>query len=218
MARRSYLKVVGVVENMSEFVAPDGQRFALFGRGGGAALAAEIGAPLVASIPIEPEVSEGGDTGQPVVLSAPDHPRGRRSTRSPARSWTSCSRRSRWPAAPRASSNSRPPTSPPSTPPRHSDGKDGLKVRFETSDNCAMSCSSIADRVFSAARPHDLVSAMGAEFESDLVSELRAAVAGPHVSETDMLGIADAVLLILHEWTVSVETVCQLDHAPGETI
>ena len=76
MARRSYLKVVGVVENMSEFVAPDGQRFALFGRGGGQALADEIGAPLVASIPLEPEVSEGGDTGTPVALSAPDSPAG----------------------------------------------------------------------------------------------------------------------------------------------
>jgi len=76
MARRSYVKVVGVVENMSEFVAPDGQRFALFGRGGGAALASEIGAPLVASIPLEPEVSEGGDTGTPVVLAAPGSPAG----------------------------------------------------------------------------------------------------------------------------------------------
>src|SRR3954469_12626796 len=76
MARRSYMKVVGVVENMSEFVAPDGQRFALFGRGGGAALAQEIGSPLVASIPLEPEVSEGGDTGTPVALSAPDSPAG----------------------------------------------------------------------------------------------------------------------------------------------
>ncbi len=76
MARRSYLKVVGVVENMSEFVTPDGQRFALFGRGGGQALADEIGAPLVASIPLEPEVSEGGDTGTPVALAAPDSPAG----------------------------------------------------------------------------------------------------------------------------------------------
>ncbi len=76
MARRSYMKVVGVVENMSEFVAPDGQRFALFGTGGGAALAEEIGAPLVASIPLEPEVSEGGDSGTPIALGAPDSPAG----------------------------------------------------------------------------------------------------------------------------------------------
>ena len=76
MARRTYLKVVGVVENMSEFVAPDGQRFALFGSGGGTALAAEIGAPLVATVPLEPAVSEGGDAGMPVAWAAPDSPAG----------------------------------------------------------------------------------------------------------------------------------------------
>ncbi|MCI4355035.1 MAG: Mrp/NBP35 family ATP-binding protein, partial [Thermoplasmata archaeon] len=76
MARRSFLRVVGVVENMTAFVAPDGTRYELFGEGGGAALAAEIGAPLAAQIPLEPEVSRGGDTGQPVALSAPDSPAG----------------------------------------------------------------------------------------------------------------------------------------------
>jgi ATP-binding protein involved in chromosome partitioning len=76
MARRSYLKVVGVVENMSAFVAPDGQHFAVFGEGGGAALAAEIGAPLVASIPLEPAVSAGGDVGEPLAWSQPDSPAG----------------------------------------------------------------------------------------------------------------------------------------------
>jgi ATP-binding protein involved in chromosome partitioning len=77
MARRSYMNVVGVVENMSEFVAPDGERFALFGTGGGAALAREIGAPLVATIPLEPEVGEGGDSGAPVAWSAPESPAGK---------------------------------------------------------------------------------------------------------------------------------------------
>jgi ATP-binding protein involved in chromosome partitioning len=72
MARRSYLKVLGVVENMSEFVAPDGSRHAIFGRGGGERLATLTGAPLVGRIPIEPAVSEGGDTGRPVVVSHPD--------------------------------------------------------------------------------------------------------------------------------------------------
>ena len=76
MAHRSYLKVVGVVENMSEFVAPNGERYALFGTGGGAALAEEIGAPLVARIPLEPEVSQGGDDGRPAALAAPDSPAG----------------------------------------------------------------------------------------------------------------------------------------------
>jgi ATP-binding protein involved in chromosome partitioning len=77
MARRTYLKVVGVIENMSEFVAPDGQRFALFGSGGGAALAEEIGAPLVASVPLEPAVSGGGDAGTPAAWAHAESPAGR---------------------------------------------------------------------------------------------------------------------------------------------
>ena len=76
MARRSYMKVAGVIENMSAFVAPDGTSYALFGTGGGAALAREIGAPLLATFPIEPAVAEGGDSGHPVVLAAPDSPTG----------------------------------------------------------------------------------------------------------------------------------------------
>ena len=76
MARRSYMKVIGVVENMCEFVTPSGERFALFGEGGGQALASDIGAPLVASIPLEPAVSRGGDAGRPVALSDPESPAG----------------------------------------------------------------------------------------------------------------------------------------------
>jgi len=72
MARRSYMKIAGVVENMSAFVAPGGEELAIFGTGGGAALAQEIEAPLVAQIPIEPAVSRGGDTGTPVAISAPE--------------------------------------------------------------------------------------------------------------------------------------------------
>ena len=74
MARRSYLKVLGVVENMHEFVAPDGSRHAIFGSGGGRRLAALTGAPLVGEVPIDGAVSEGGDVGRPVVLSHPDLP------------------------------------------------------------------------------------------------------------------------------------------------
>jgi ATP-binding protein involved in chromosome partitioning len=74
MARRSYLKVLGIVENMSEFVAPDGSRHAIFGSGGGRRLAALTGAPLVGVIPIEASVSQGGDDGRPVVLETPDSP------------------------------------------------------------------------------------------------------------------------------------------------
>ncbi len=68
MARKSYLRVAGVIENMSVFVAPDGERYELFGSGGGQALAAEAGVPLIGQIPIEPTVSAGGDRGRPVAL------------------------------------------------------------------------------------------------------------------------------------------------------
>jgi ATP-binding protein involved in chromosome partitioning len=74
MARRSYLKVLGVIENMTEFVAPDGSRHAIFGSGGGKRLAALTGAPLVGAVPIEPAVSSDGDAGTPVVLAHPDAP------------------------------------------------------------------------------------------------------------------------------------------------
>jgi ATP-binding protein involved in chromosome partitioning len=68
MARKSYVRVAGVIENMSSFVAPDGSEHALFGEGGGRALAAEAGVPLIGSIPIEGSVASGGDEGRPVVL------------------------------------------------------------------------------------------------------------------------------------------------------
>ena len=68
MARKSHIRVAGVIENMSAFTAPDGTEYALFGRGGGERLAQESGVPLIGSIPLEPEVSTGGDDGQPVAL------------------------------------------------------------------------------------------------------------------------------------------------------
>ena len=69
MARRSHMPILGVVENMSAFTTPDGTSWPLFGEGGGERLAQEIGAPLLGSIPLEPAVSAGGDTGQPVATS-----------------------------------------------------------------------------------------------------------------------------------------------------
>jgi len=66
--------VLGVVENMSVFIPPDApdKRYALFGSGGGARLAEEAGVPLLAELPLEMPVREGGDSGRPVVLSHPD--------------------------------------------------------------------------------------------------------------------------------------------------
>ena len=68
MGRKNYLRVVGVVENMSYLVDADGGRQAVFGSGGGEELAAEIGAPLLGSIPLDAAVAEGFDTGEPAVL------------------------------------------------------------------------------------------------------------------------------------------------------
>ena len=77
MARRSYLKVLGVIENMHAFIAPDGSSHAIFGSGGGRRLAALTGAPLVGEVPIESAVSEGGDVGRPIVLAHPELPAAR---------------------------------------------------------------------------------------------------------------------------------------------
>lgn len=68
MARRSFLRVAGVIENMSAFECNHGESYALFGTGGGQALADEIGVELLGQVPIEPTVAAGGDAGQPVVL------------------------------------------------------------------------------------------------------------------------------------------------------
>jgi len=77
MAQRSYLKVLGVVENMSAFECAHGETYALFGEGGGAELAAELGCPLVGQVPIEPLLSAGADAGRPVVLDHPEAPAAR---------------------------------------------------------------------------------------------------------------------------------------------
>jgi ATP-binding protein involved in chromosome partitioning len=77
MARRSYLKVAGVVENMSAFTCDHGQSYALFGSGGGQALADSVHAPLLAQVPLEPGVAAGGDTGAPLALAEPQSAAGR---------------------------------------------------------------------------------------------------------------------------------------------
>jgi len=66
--------VLGVVENMSWFLPPDqpDRRYALFGSGGGALLADEAGVPLLAQLPLELPVREGGDEGRPIVLAQPE--------------------------------------------------------------------------------------------------------------------------------------------------
>ncbi len=73
MFQQMGVPVLGVVENMSAFIPPDApdKRYPIFGSGGGATLAREAGVPLLAELPLELPVREGGDSGVPVVLSAP---------------------------------------------------------------------------------------------------------------------------------------------------
>lgn len=75
MAHRVDLPVIGVLENMSGFVAPDtGHRYDVFGAGGGAQLAKDLGRPLIGQIPLEPSVAEAGDAGTPVVAGETESP------------------------------------------------------------------------------------------------------------------------------------------------
>jgi ATP-binding protein involved in chromosome partitioning len=76
MARRSYMPIVGVVENMAGLVCECGRVHDVFGHGGGQELADELGVPLIASIPLDPAVVPGGDSGRPVVAAAEHSPAG----------------------------------------------------------------------------------------------------------------------------------------------
>jgi ATP-binding protein involved in chromosome partitioning len=67
MAQKNFLRIAGVIENMSAFTCEHGQSYALFGEGGGEACAREAGAPL-GSVPLEALVASSGDAGEPVAL------------------------------------------------------------------------------------------------------------------------------------------------------
>jgi ATP-binding protein involved in chromosome partitioning len=67
-ARKSNIRVLGVIENMSGLICSCGQRHNLFGEGGGLALANELSVPLLAEISLRAEINEGGDIGEPAVL------------------------------------------------------------------------------------------------------------------------------------------------------
>ena len=70
LARRSNLRVVGVIETMSAFTCEHGTPQAVFGSGGGQRLSDEIGVPLLGSIPLDGAVVEGGDDGNPAVTGS----------------------------------------------------------------------------------------------------------------------------------------------------
>src|SRR3990167_5181608 len=75
MFQKLNVPVLGIVENMSYFLAPDtGARYAIFGEGGGRRIAEEYGVPLLAQIPLDPETRAGGDEGSPITIRRPDSP------------------------------------------------------------------------------------------------------------------------------------------------
>ena len=77
MAERTNLRPVGVIENMSWFVCPHcGERERIFGEGGGQEAADTLGVPMLAQIPLVPDLREGGDIGAPIVVTDPDSPAG----------------------------------------------------------------------------------------------------------------------------------------------
>ncbi|HWA85023.1 MAG TPA: P-loop NTPase [Opitutus sp.] len=77
MFQKVNVPLLGVAENMSYFVDPSGQRHDLFGHGGGLATAARLGTSLLGQVPLLPEIREGGDVGEPVVVRSPDSAAGK---------------------------------------------------------------------------------------------------------------------------------------------
>jgi len=74
MAHKVDLEVLGIIENMTGFTTPSGERFAIFGEGGGEALAAELDVPLLGKVPITMPLRAQADAGQPLVFEDPDDP------------------------------------------------------------------------------------------------------------------------------------------------
>ncbi|HTX45509.1 MAG TPA: Mrp/NBP35 family ATP-binding protein, partial [Solirubrobacteraceae bacterium] len=74
MAGKLKLEIAGVIENMSGFVTPNGERYQLFGEGGGQLLAEELEVPLLSKVPLTMALREQSDAGVPIVFSDPDDP------------------------------------------------------------------------------------------------------------------------------------------------
>ncbi|MFL5974926.1 MAG: Mrp/NBP35 family ATP-binding protein [Solirubrobacterales bacterium] len=74
MANKVQLEIAGVVENMSAFTTPSGERFQLFGEGGGQLLADELDVPLLGKVPLTMPLREQADAGVPLVTTDPDDP------------------------------------------------------------------------------------------------------------------------------------------------
>ena len=73
-AQRFDLEIAGVIENMSGFVTPTGERYTIFGEGGGQLLADDLDVPLLGKVPLQEELRVGADNGVPLVLENPHAP------------------------------------------------------------------------------------------------------------------------------------------------
>jgi ATP-binding protein involved in chromosome partitioning len=76
MFQKVNVPILGIVENMSYFTTPTGERVEIFGHGGGQAEAARQKVPFLGEVPLFTEIREGGDKGVPVTVSAPGKPAG----------------------------------------------------------------------------------------------------------------------------------------------
>lgn len=74
MAAKFDLELLGAIENMSGFTTPDGERFTIFGEGGGQLLADELEIPLLGKVPLSEALREHADAGTPLVTAEPDAP------------------------------------------------------------------------------------------------------------------------------------------------
>jgi ATP-binding protein involved in chromosome partitioning len=75
MMSRLAIPLLGLVENMSYFVAPDtGRRYDIFGHGGAAKAAAGMGMPFLGEVPLDMTIRETSDAGRPVMATAPNSP------------------------------------------------------------------------------------------------------------------------------------------------
>jgi ATP-binding protein involved in chromosome partitioning len=74
MAAKVDLELLGVIENMSGFTTPDGERFTIFGEGGGQLLADELDVPLLGKVPLQEALREHADSGSPLAIAEPDAP------------------------------------------------------------------------------------------------------------------------------------------------
>jgi len=77
MFQKVNVPILGIVENMSYFTTPNGERVEIFGHGGGKQEAARQKVPFLGEVPLFTEIREGGDAGMPIVVSAPNHPAGK---------------------------------------------------------------------------------------------------------------------------------------------